>query len=171
MDCHVSAASIIVTSGGKQHDHGGRLPNSANQETPNALGDLIALPSEPLVRLHHPRARLFARANRERKRTVQLGRRERRGARLHSGPEPAVSGSLQKSDHPKTPRNRVFFRVDGRCEGRVSTAADYMAVGEVWGELVSRVRSLFSRENTGKFSETLRFRRNQMWVFGAFSRR
>ncbi len=168
MDCHVSAASIIVTSGGKQHDHGGRLPNSANQETPNALGDLIALSSEPLVRLHHPRARLFARANRERKRTVQLGRRERRGARLHSGPEPAVSGSLQKSDHPKTPRNRVFFRVDGRCAGRVSTAADYMAVDGVGGQLVSGSGSLLCRESTGKFFEIRLLCANQVRNSPAF---
>ncbi len=34
-------------------------------------------------------------------------------------PEPAVSGPLKKPDLPKTPRNRVFFRVDGRCAALV----------------------------------------------------
>jgi len=36
---------------------------------------------------------------------------------------------------------------------RVSAHEDSMAVDGVWGELVSGVRSLLSRENTGNFSD------------------
>jgi hypothetical protein len=37
--------------------------------------------------------------------------------------------------------------------GNFFAAADSMAVGGVSGELVSRVRSLLNRENTGNFSD------------------
>ena len=66
-------------------------------------------------------------ANRGRKRTVQLGNRDKPGQWLRLHPEPSVSGPLARTRSPKTPRNRVFFRVDRRCAVKVSTSADSMA--------------------------------------------
>jgi hypothetical protein len=43
-----------------------------------------------------------------------------------------------------------------------------MAVGGVWEELVSGVRSLFGRESTGKSCEIWSYRRNQGQNFQAF---
>jgi len=60
-----------------------------------------------------------------------------------------------RRSQPPTPREFAGFSgsiLESLRE--VSAPTAWVAVGEVWGELVSRVRSLFSRENTGKFSET-----------------
>ena len=66
-------------------------------------------------------------ANRARKGTAEHANRDKRALRRELSPEPSVSGSLPQSRSPKTPRNRVFFRVDWCCAVKVSAAADSMA--------------------------------------------
>ena len=72
---------------------------------------------------------------------------------------------IRRGGSPKTPRNGGKFAAGARCGRRVSGPEDYMAVRPVKSEPVSRVNSLISRENTGKFlaigalgrAETTRF--------------
>ena len=57
---------------------------------------------------------------------------------------------------PQPPESRAIAGLSwsrSRWLGKISAAADWVAVREVWGELVSPALSLLSRENTGYFSE------------------
>jgi hypothetical protein len=49
--------------------------------------------------------------------------------------------------------SRKFLKLYLDAKGEGSAPADWVAVGGVGGELVSGVRSLLSRENTGNFSD------------------
>ncbi len=81
--------------------------------------------------------------------TAQLGNRDNRRPRPLLDLELTVSGSLTQTQSPKTPRNRVFFRISSGSYRKVSARRDSMAVGGVKGELVFATRSLLGRESTG----------------------
>jgi hypothetical protein len=111
--------------------------NDLNRQHP---ADSRAFPdpsSNPSGRSLHPEPGWRWTQSPERIRTAEIGNRGIPEPRRPLSPEPAVSTSGARSPSPKTPRNRVFFRVDRRCERRVSAHADSMAVDGVWGQLVS----------------------------------
>jgi len=76
----------------------------------------------------------------------------------HRVPGPQVSASDSLSRSSKRPRNRDSFR-DAPCPTqKVSVDEDWVAVEGVPSELVSRIRSLLSRENTGNFFDSGRLK-------------
>ncbi len=77
------------------------------------------------------------------RRTVQQ-RSTRDG--IHSAPNSPSLVRLRQAPTAGSPRNRRNFTVHRELVGEFSAPADRMAVGGVWGELVSAPKSLIDRE-------------------------